>query len=75
MTNKPMPKQPKPPKTVLTKITMEVVHGKGGWHLRMKAPNGTILNVSEIYYSKWNAKRAARKLGFFDAEIVDERGN
>lgn len=58
------------------KMKMQVVKGKGGWYLRMRdAGNNKVLNVSETYYSKWNAKRAARKMGFADFEIVDERDN
>lgn len=32
------------------------------WYIRLVSPNGQIVMVSESYYSKWNAKRAAKKL-------------
>jgi len=44
---------------------MRVVHlvsGRHGkWYLRLVSANGEILAHSEAYFSKWNAKRAARK--------------
>lgn len=44
---------------------MNVVHlvrdTKGRWYLRLISANGEILAHSESYFSKWNAKRAARK--------------
>ena len=46
---------------------MKVVHifkGKGRhpWYVRLVSRNGQVLAVSEGYYSRWNAKRAARKM-------------
>lgn len=38
------------------------------WRVRLVGRNGEILSVSEGYYSKWNAKRAARKV-FPDLEL------
>jgi uncharacterized protein YegP (UPF0339 family) len=35
----------------------------GKWRYRARARNGRKLTVSEAYYSKWNALRAARKRG------------
>ena len=32
------------------------------WYVRVVAGNGETLAVSEGYYSRWNAKRAARRL-------------
>lgn len=45
-------------------VTVQLVKGKGlqPWYLRMVATNGEILFFSEGYYSKFNAKRAAKKL-------------
>lgn len=42
-------------------MRVELFKGEDGWRLRLKARNGRILTVSEAYFSKWNAKRAARK--------------
>lgn len=46
---------------------MHVVHifkggGRHPWYVRLVASNGQVLAVSEGYWSKWNAKRAARKM-------------
>ena len=35
--------------------------GRQPWYLVLTAANGEVLAVSEGYYSKWNAKRAAKK--------------
>lgn len=35
--------------------------GRQPWYLRLVSSNGQVLAVSEGYYSRWNAKRAARK--------------
>ena len=45
---------------------MNVVHiFRGGglqpWFVRLVSSNGQTLAISEGYFSKWNAKRAARK--------------
>ena len=44
---------------------MSVVHlvrdVRGRYYLRLVSANGQTLSVSEAYFSKWNAKRAARK--------------
>lgn len=44
-------------------LQVEIFKGAGAqpWFLRLVAGNGEILAVSEGYFSKWNAKRAARK--------------
>jgi uncharacterized protein YegP (UPF0339 family) len=51
---------------------IEIFKSKLGWYVRLVAGNGEKLNVSEAYFSKWNAKRAARRM-FPDApvKIVD----
>lgn len=42
---------------------VELFKGTGvqPWYLRLVGSNGATLAVSEGYFSKWNAKRAARK--------------
>jgi uncharacterized protein YegP (UPF0339 family) len=44
-------------------VHIELHRGKGRqpWYLVLVAANGEKLAVSEGYFSKWNAKRAARK--------------
>jgi len=37
-------------------------NGRQPWYIRLVSGNGQILNISEGYFSKWNAKRAARKV-------------
>lgn len=45
-------------------IEAEVFKGKSGWYLRLvERGNHETLLTSESYVSKWNAQRAARKLG------------
>ena len=43
--------------------TVQIYRGKGlrNWRLRLVAANGRIIADSEGYYSKWGAKRAARR--------------
>lgn len=42
--------------------TVQIVRTNfGRYYVRLVSSNGEILAHSEIYYSKWNAKRAARK--------------
>lgn len=40
------------------------------WYLRLVSSNGQVLAVSEGYFSKWNAKRAARR-NFPDIPLVE----
>jgi hypothetical protein len=40
------------------------------WRVRLVAGNGRKLAVSEGYFSKWNAKRAARRM-FPELEIKE----
>jgi uncharacterized protein YegP (UPF0339 family) len=43
---------------------IEIFKSKGSlkrWYFHVKAGNGKITNASEGYYSKWNAKRAAKR--------------
>ena len=44
-------------------MKIELFKGKGlqPWFLRLVGANGKVLSVSEGYFSKWNAKRAAKK--------------
>ena len=35
--------------------------GRQPWYVRLRADNGRILSVSEGYFSKWNAVRAAKR--------------
>jgi uncharacterized protein YegP (UPF0339 family) len=44
--------------------TVHVFKGKGRhpWYVRLVSSNGQVLTTSEGYFSKWNAKRAARKM-------------
>lgn len=45
-------------------ITIQLFKGEGvqPWYLRFVAENGNKLFTSEGYFSKWNAKRAAKRL-------------
>jgi uncharacterized protein YegP (UPF0339 family) len=57
-------------------MRVEVFKGKGrilpGWYYRVRADNGRILTVSEGYVTKWNAKRAARKLfPMVEPEVIE----
>lgn len=44
-------------------MKVELIKGKGNqpWFLRLVSGNGETLAVSEGYFSRWNAKRAAKK--------------
>ncbi len=42
--------------------TVQIVRTSfGRYFVRLVASNGQVLAHSEIYYSRWNARRAARK--------------
>lgn len=44
---------------------VQIYKGKGTiqpWRWRVVAPNGQVIASGEGYFSKWNAKRAAKKL-------------
>jgi uncharacterized protein YegP (UPF0339 family) len=45
-------------------MLVQIYKGKGlkNWRVRLMAANGKILVSSEGYYSKWNAKRAAKRM-------------
>jgi uncharacterized protein YegP (UPF0339 family) len=45
-------------------MRVQIVKGNGRhpWYVRLIAENGEVLTVSEGYYSKWNAQRAARRV-------------
>lgn len=49
--------------------------GRRKWYVRLKAGNGETVNTSQGYATKWNAKRAAKKV-FPDLEkiILNEDG-
>lgn len=45
-------------------MRVEIFKGQGhvqNWYVRLVSGNNKVLNVSEGYFSKWNAKRAAKK--------------
>lgn len=44
--------------------TVQIFKGSGRqpWYVRLVSSNGQILNVSEGYFSKFNAKRAAARM-------------
>jgi uncharacterized protein YegP (UPF0339 family) len=43
---------------------VEIFKGEGRhpWYVRLVSSNGKILSISEGYYSKWNARRAAKRM-------------
>jgi len=43
---------------------VHILHGRGvqPWFVRLVSDNGQILSISEGYFSKWNAKRAAKRM-------------
>jgi hypothetical protein len=45
-------------------ITVHVYRGRGArnWRVRLVAGNGLTLAISEGYWSKWNARRAAARM-------------
>jgi uncharacterized protein YegP (UPF0339 family) len=53
-------------------MRIELFRGKGiqPWFIRLVAANGQTITVSEGYFSKHNAKRAARK-ALPDIPLVD----
>lgn len=57
----------------MTVIQLFKGEGRQPWYLRLVSSNGQVLVVSEGYFSKWNAKRAARK-NFPHATFVDVSG-
>jgi uncharacterized protein YegP (UPF0339 family) len=54
----------------VTDSVVQLVKGRDGWFLRLVSANGQTLAVSESYWSKWNAKRAARK-NFAGLRVVE----
>jgi hypothetical protein len=36
--------------------------GRQPWYVRLVSGNGQVLSISEGYATKWNAKRAARRM-------------
>jgi len=55
---------------------VQLYRGSGlrNWRIRLVSENGRILAVSEGYFSKWNAKRAAKTM-FPDHKIVEVNAN
>jgi hypothetical protein len=55
---------------------MRVQVFKGGghqpWYVRLVSQNGQVLSISEGYATKWNAKRAARRM-FPESVVVEVR--
>ncbi len=47
--------------------------GLKNWRVYLYSENGQILNISEGYFSQWNAKRAARKV-YPNFRKLDVRG-
>ena len=55
------------PRSDSARRQVTVVHifkgnGRQPWFVRLVADNGQILSISEGYFSKWNAKRAAKRM-------------
>jgi uncharacterized protein YegP (UPF0339 family) len=55
------------PRSDSSRRQVSVVHifkgeGRQPWFVRLVADNGQILSISEGYFSKWNAKRAAKRM-------------
>ena len=53
---------------------MEIFKGEGvqPWRFRLVNKNGEIVSQSEGYFSKWNAKRTAKKIAeSLRVELVD----
>ncbi len=55
-----------------TEIQLFKGTGRQPWYLRVVSANGQTVFVSEGYYSRWNARRAAKK---WDAPFVDLTGD
>ena len=51
---------------------VQIFKGKGAqpWYVRLVSSNGQVLTTSEGYFSKWNAKRAARRM--FPGTVIKE---
>lgn len=45
-------------------MSVEIFKGSGvqPWYVRLVSNNGQVLSISEGYVSKWNAKRAAKRM-------------
>lgn len=45
-------------------MKVEIFKGKGTqpWYVRLIGANGKVLSISEGYFSKWNAQRAAKRM-------------
>lgn len=53
-------------------MTVHIYRGVGlrNWRVRLVADNGRILSISEGYFSKSNARRAARRM-YPDLEVKE----
>lgn len=51
-------------------MKVEVLKGKRQWYYRVIGKNGKTLVVSETFLTKWNAKRAAKKMAEANHAIV-----
>jgi len=53
-------------------VTVHIYRGVGlrNWRVRLVADNGRILSISEGYFSKFNARRAARRM-YPDLEVKE----
>ena len=55
---------------------LEIFKGEGSfqpWRFRMVGGNGEVISQSEGYFSKWNARRGARKTAErLDIPVVDK---
>jgi hypothetical protein len=47
---------------VLMRVQLFRGGGRQPWYVRLVSQNGQVLSVSEGYATKWNAKRAARRM-------------
>lgn len=45
-------------------MRVEILKGQGRhpWFVKLVGANGQTLSISEGYYSKWNARRAAKRM-------------
>jgi hypothetical protein len=58
----------------MSALRVQVFKGGGQqpWYVRLVSQNGQVLSISEGYATKWNAKRAARRM-FPESVVVEVR--